>query len=88
MGTQKQKTHEYVEETKTDVTNGENNSGDSATKYVVVRGGVRVSDKEYLTSDNTECKDEFEFWKRVSDNHSHGEPVEIVEYDSKKHRVW
>lgn len=57
-------------------------------KFVVVRDGYRVSDKEYATADDAVALNECAFWTRVANNHSFGEPVEIVQFDSKKHRVW
>ena len=57
-------------------------------KFVVIREGYRVSDREYATSDDPVAVDERDFWSRVANNHSYGEPVTIVQYDSKKHRVW
>lgn len=53
-------------------------------KYVVVRGGHRVSDKEYDTPSDPRCLDEIKFWSKVSSV----EKVEAVLYDSKRHRVW
>jgi len=58
------------------------------TVYVVVRDGFRVSDKEYDDPKDPVCVNEIEFWKKVSKNHSYGEKVEAVQYDSKKHRIW
>lgn len=57
-------------------------------KYVVVREGYRVSDKEYETPTDAACVAEVQFWTKVARNHSYGEKVEAVQYDSKKHRVW
>lgn len=57
-------------------------------KYVVVRDGYRVSDREYDSATAENAVAEKEFWTRVSKNHSHGEPVGIVQYEAKKHRVW
>lgn len=57
-------------------------------KFVVVREGYRVSDREYETADDPVAVTERDFWTRVATNHSYGEPVAIVQYDSKKHRVW
>jgi hypothetical protein len=56
--------------------------------YVVVREGFRVSDKEYSDSTDPVAVSEKEFWTTVAKKHSYGEPVEIVQYDAKKHRVW
>jgi len=58
------------------------------TKFVVVRDGYRVSEKEYETADAEVAVAEKEFWTRIANVHSHGEPVAIVQYESKKHRVW
>ena len=57
-------------------------------KYVVLRDGFRVEDTEYDTPDDPVAIATLEFWTRVSQNHSWGEKTEIVQYDSKKHRVW
>jgi hypothetical protein len=57
-------------------------------KFVVVRDGYRVSDKEYAAANDAAAITERDFWTRVARNHSYGEPVGIVQYDSKKHRVW
>ena len=57
-------------------------------KYVVVRDGHRVSDKEYDTPTDPLCLAEIKFWSGVSKNRSYGEKVEAVLYDSKKHRVF
>jgi len=56
--------------------------------FVVVRDGYRVSDKVYSTQDDTAALAEYAFWKKVATKHSYGEPVAIVPFDSKKHRVW
>jgi len=56
--------------------------------YVVVRDGFRVSDKEYQTLTDPDAIKEKEFWSHIANSHSYGELVEIVQYDSKIHRVW
>jgi hypothetical protein len=56
--------------------------------YVVVREGFRVSDKEYEIPTDPVALAEKEFWTTVATKHSYGEPVQIVQYDAKKHRVW
>lgn len=56
--------------------------------YVVVREGYRVSDKEYSNETDPVAISEKDFWNKVAKKHSYGEPVKIVQYDSKKHRVW
>lgn len=66
----------------------ESNEQEKSSVYVVVRDGFRVSDKEYENETDSACMSEIEFWTRVSQNHSCGEKVEAVLYDSKKHRIW
>lgn len=56
--------------------------------YVVVRDGYRVSDKEYKNPNDSLAIVEKKFWSRVETKHSHGAPVEIVQYESKLHRIW
>lgn len=56
--------------------------------YVVIRDGYRVSDVEYESKDDPFAIAELSFWNLVAQTHSHGELVTIVQYDSKKHRVW
>ena len=56
--------------------------------YVVVRDGFRVEDREYETPDDPAAIATKDFWTRVSQNYSWGEKVDIVQYESKKHRVW
>jgi hypothetical protein len=58
------------------------------TTYVVVREGLRVSDHDYCSPDDENALLEKAFWTNIAQKHSHGEPVEIVPYDSKRHRVW
>lgn len=57
-------------------------------RYVVVRDGHRVSDKEYDSPTDPACVVEIEFWRGVAKKASYGEKVEAVPYDSKRHRVW
>lgn len=57
-------------------------------KFVVTRDGYRVSDREYATPDDPAAITERDFWTLVANNHSYGEFVGVVQYDSKKHRVW
>lgn len=56
--------------------------------YVVTRNGIRVSDKEYLDTNNETIQNELSFWKRVVSNYPDGSKVEIVQFDKKKHRIW
>lgn len=57
-------------------------------RFVVVRDGYRVSDKEYESASDEAAIQECGFWTRVAQNHSYGEPVGIVPFETKKHRVW
>jgi hypothetical protein len=57
-------------------------------RYVVVRDGHRVSNKEYDFPTDPQCLEEIQFWSGVSKKQSNGEKVEAVLYDSKKHRIW
>lgn len=57
-------------------------------RFVVVRDGYRVSDKEYESASDEAAIQECGFWTRVAQNHSYGEPVGIVPFEPKKHRVW
>ena len=57
-------------------------------KFVVVRDGHRVSDKEYDSPTDSGCLAEISFWKGVAKSKSYGEKVEAVPFDAKKHRVW
>jgi len=57
-------------------------------KYVVLRAGFRVSDREYSDPNDPACQSELEFWSKVERYHSYGAPVVTVQYDPKKHRVW
>ena len=62
--------------------------GESLPRYVVIRGGLRVSDKDYPKPDEPRAISERDFWKRVVERWPDGTKVEIVLYDKKKHRVW
>lgn len=57
-------------------------------KFVVIRDGHRVSDNEYDSPTDPVCVNELKLWYGISKNHSHGEKVEAVQYDSKIHRIW
>ncbi len=57
-------------------------------RYVVVRDGHRVSDKEYDLPTDAKCLAEIKFWTAIATRQSYGEAVEAVPYDSKRHRVW
>ncbi len=66
------------------------NNKSSTNEYVVIREGFRVSNKSYVTPDDPDAIAEQKFWENIARNHSYGEPVTIVEYDTKNrlHRVW
>jgi hypothetical protein len=65
-----------------------NNTSERCPTYVVIRDRFRVSDREYLNPTDPIALAEQSFWNRIAMEHSYGEPVEIVEYESRKHRVW
>lgn len=64
------------------------NKDTTPVRFVVVRDDHRVSDKEYESAIDEAAIAECEFWTRVAKNHSYGEPVGIVPFEPKKHRVW
>jgi len=74
---------EVVEQTITDWTPGE-----KTPRYVVIRGGLRVSDKDYPDQSEPRAIAEMNFWRKVIDRWPDGTRVEIVQYDKKKHRIW
>jgi len=84
----KTKNQEAAPETQPVITGNNIENQEKVTTYVVVREGFRVSDREYKSLDDPIAISEQEFWTRVANNHSYGESVEIVRYDSRKHRVW
>jgi hypothetical protein len=60
-------------------------------RYIVVRGGLRVSDKDYPKPDEPRAIAERDFWQRVInqwETFPDGTKVEIVQFDKKKHRIW
>ena len=59
-----------------------------SNRFVVIRDGHRVSDREYSYSDDESALQEQAFWNKIATVHSCGEKVEIVPYDIRKHRVW
>lgn len=62
--------------------------GQVAPRYVVVRGGLRVSDKDYPQPDDSRAIAERDFWQRVIARWPDGTKVEVVPFDKKKHRIW
>lgn len=59
-----------------------------APSFVVIRGGCRVSDREYTSPDDSYAVGEKNFWKQVVNRYPDGTKVEIVRFDKKKHRIW
>lgn len=57
-------------------------------KFVVVRDGMRVSDKDYAQPNDPQAQSERVYWQNIANRWSHGERVQVVQYDSKRHRVW
>lgn len=63
-------------------------TGNNIPRYVVVRDGFRVSDKDYFDKNDPKLISEKDFWKRVVNKFPDGTRVEITEYDKRKHRIW
>ena len=61
---------------------------ESTPHYVVTRGGLRVSDKDYLKADEPRAIAEKDLWQKVINKWPDGTRIEIVQYDKKKHRIW
>ena len=66
----------------------EQTSAISENRYVVIRDGLRVSDKYYINPKEPAAITEKEFWKRVVNRWPDGTKVEIVLFDKKKHRIY
>lgn len=62
--------------------------GEVAPRYVVVRNGVRVSDKDYPQPDDSRAIAERDFWQRVVTRWPDGTKIDVVPFDKKKHRIW
>jgi hypothetical protein len=62
--------------------------GEKTPRYVIVRGGLRVSDKDYHEPGEPRAIAEMNFWRKVINRWPDGTKVEIVQYDKKKHRIW
>jgi len=60
----------------------------SEQKYVVIRGGHRVSDREYSSVDDPSAQLERQFWQKVIARHPDGTKMEIVPFNKKIHRIW
>jgi len=61
---------------------------ESSLRYVVTRGGLRVSDREYPSVNEPNALAEKEFWQKIVSRWPDGTKIEIVQYDKKKHRIW
>lgn len=58
----------------------------SDKKYVVIRSGIRVSDREY---DNVnDATEEVEHWQRILNTWPDGTKITVEEYNDKKHRIY
>lgn len=88
MGKRQLDTNETASEYTQQMNQTVDTESETKSTYVVLRAGVRVSDVEYDTPTDPSCIQEMKFWKSVADTHSYGEKIEVVLYDSKKHRVW
>jgi hypothetical protein len=64
------------------------NPSDSVVKFVVVRDGFRVSDREYNAQNDAAAVAESTFWSKIARKYSDGTKVGVVQYDKKKHRIW
>jgi hypothetical protein len=62
--------------------------GEREIRYVIVRSGLRVSDKDYPEQSDPRAIAEMNFWRKVISRWPDGTKVEIVQYDKKKHRIW
>lgn len=84
------KNSDAVPTLKSNVESGEQdwNPSDSAVKYVVVRDGFRVSDREYNTQNDPNAVAETSFWQKIVRQYPDGTKVGVVQYDKKKHRIW
>jgi hypothetical protein len=58
----------------------------SKKKYVVIRSGIRVSDREYENIDD--ATEEVEHWKGILQHWPDGTKITVEEYNDKKHRVY
>jgi hypothetical protein len=58
----------------------------SKKKYVVIRSGIRVSDREY--DDINDATEEVEHWQRILQTWPDGTKITVEEYNDKKHRIY
>jgi hypothetical protein len=67
-------------------TSKQDNGTASNKKYVVIRSGIRVSEREY---DNVvDATEEVEHWQRILNQWPDGTKVTVEEYNDKKHRIY
>ena len=64
------------------------NEEQTEQKYVVTRGGFRVSDKEYSAPDDAAALLERQFWTKVVNRFPDGTKIEVVPFNKKLHRIW
>jgi len=67
-------------------TTNDTNVGTKLKKYVVVRGGVRVSETEYNTIG--EASGELSHWNNIINRWPDGTKVVVVEKDVRYHRTY
>ena len=67
-------------------TSKQDNGTSSKKKYVVIRSGIRVSEREY---DNVnDATQEVEHWQRILNTWPDGTKITVEEYNDKKHRIY
>jgi hypothetical protein len=68
--------------------NGSDQQVTKVIKFVVTREGLRVSDKDYQTINDPAAIAERDYWQKIANKWSYGERCAVVQYDSKRHRIW
>jgi hypothetical protein len=58
----------------------------SKKKYVVIRSGIRVSEREYDSI--TDAAEEVGHWQRIIKQWPDGSKITVEEYNDKKHRIY
>lgn len=67
-------------------TSKQDNGTSSKKKYVVIRSGIRVSEREYDNVDD--ATQEVEHWQRILNTWPDGTKITVEEYNDKKHRIY
>ena len=67
-------------------TSKQDNGTASKKKYVVIRSGIRVSEREYDNVDD--ATQEVEHWQRILSTWPDGTKITVEEYNDKKHRIY